>query len=275
MELFAEPRTLAERRADGSLVLTSALPLGTYARNMAEPFRATAAAHPERLLAADRDGDGWRRVTYGGALRRVNGLAQALLDRGAAGRPVMILSGNSADHLLLTLACYTIGSPAVPVSTAYSLLDTSHAKLRHMAALTEPAVVFADDPDAYAAALDEVARTTGAGILAGRDELGRWAATEPTAAVEERFASLDADTVAKILFTSGSTGMPKGVLNTHQTPAFNQRMLQRIWPFLADEPPVLLDWPPWSHTFGGNHNLGLASPTAAPSTSTTDVPRPG
>ncbi|WP_433462257.1 feruloyl-CoA synthase [Spirillospora sp. CA-128828] len=254
MDLFATPRTLAERRADGSIVLESALPLGPYAASMADLFRSAADAHPGRLLVADRDGEDWRRVTYGQARRMADGLAQALLDHGASGRPVMILSGNSVEHLLLTLACYTIGSPAVPVSTAYSLLDTGNARLRDMAALTRPAVVFADDADGYAPALEAAGGTA----LAGRDAFREWAAAEPTRRVEEHAGRVGPDTIAKILFTSGSTGRPKGVINTHRMLCANQRMLRRIWPFLAGEPPVLLDWLPWSHTFGGNHNMGLA-----------------
>ncbi|MGP4029411.1 feruloyl-CoA synthase [Actinomadura sp. 3N407] len=266
MELFATPRTLAERRDDGSIVLESALPLEPHAASMAHLFRDAADAHPDRLLVADRDGradadgGGWRRVTYGQARRMADGLAQALLDHGASGRPVMVLSGNSVEHLLLTLACYTAGSPVVPVSTAYSLLDADHVKLRDMAALTRPAVVFADDPGAYASALTAATALNGAGgtPLSGRDGFREWAATEPTAQVDEHFARVGPDTVAKILFTSGSTGRPKGVVNTHRMLCANQQMLRQTWPFLAEEPPVLLDWLPWSHTFGGNHNMGLA-----------------
>ena len=174
---------------------------------------------------------------------------------------MLILSGNSIEHLLLTLACYTIGSPVVPVSTAYSLLTTDYAKLRAMADLIGPAVVFADDGDAYAGALDAV--SAGRAVVtssggAGRGHLGRFdelAGTAATGRVEDRCAAVGPDTVAKILFTSGSTGHPKGVLNTHRMLCANQQMIRQVWPFLADEPPVLLDWLPWSHTFGGNHNL--------------------
>jgi feruloyl-CoA synthase len=253
MELFATPRTLTERSQDGSMLLRSALPLGPYENSMAVPFRKGAREHPERVLVAERAGRDWRRVTWGAALDAVNGLAQALLDRDAAGRPVMILSGNSVEHLLLTLACYTVGSPAVPVSTAYSLLDPGHAKLRAMADLIDPAVVFADDPESFSGAL----KVAGGEVLAGREEFERWTRTVPTPRVDEASAAVGPDTLAKILFTSGSTGLPKGVMNTHRMLCANQRMLRRIWPFLAEEAPVLLDWLPWSHTFGGNHNLGL------------------
>jgi feruloyl-CoA synthase len=235
------------------------------------------------MLAAQRAGDSWRTITYGAARRQVDGLAQALLDEalpdealpdeagagpnaGASstartGRPVLILSGNSIEHLLLTLACYTIGSPVVPVSIAYSLLATDYAKLRAMADVVGPAVVFADDGDAYAGALEAVSAgravitssgRTARGHLGCFDEL---AATAPTGRVEERFAAVGPDTVAKILFTSGSTGHPKGVINTHRMLCANQQMIRQVWPFLADEPPVLLDWLPWSYPFGGNHNL--------------------
>src|SRR6266851_2857079 len=280
--IFAEPVTTASELPDGSTVLRSGIPLEPYAASMAGMFLAAAAAHPDRVLVAQRAGDGWRTVTYGAARRQVEGLAQGLLDRrGSAARPVMILSGNSVEHLLLTLACYTIGVPAVPVSTAYSLLASDHATLRAMADLVRPAVVFADDAAHYTAALrvvelraaagpgsgaaaDGVAGSgTGCAVVTmsgsagqrGAIAFGELAGTPATSRVAERSAAVGPDTVAKILFTSGSTGRPKGVLNTHRMMCANQQMIRQAWPFLADEPPVLLDWLPWSHTFGGNHNV--------------------
>lgn len=273
--IFAPPVTTASTLPDGSMLLRSGIPLEPYPASMAGTFRTAAAAHPDRVLVAQRaaaedpaaaEGPaGWRTVTYAEARRQVDGLAQGLLDRcGPAARPVLILSGNSIEHLLLTLACYTAGLPAVPVSTAYSLLATDHATLRAMTGLVRPAAVFADDGAAYAAALRTVAsHDAGPALitLSGRAGasraimFGELAATPVTSGVDERAAAVGPDTVAKILFTSGSTGRPKGVLNTHRMMCANQQMISQAWPFLADEPPVLLDWLPWSHTFGGNHNV--------------------
>ncbi len=269
--LFADPATTAVRLPDGSSVLRSRIPLQPYAGSMAGLFRAAAAAHPDRVLVAQRDAHGWRKVTYEAARRQVDGLAQGVLDRcGPAAGPVMILSGNSVEHLLLTLACYTVGVPAVPVSTAYSLLASDHSTLQAMADLVRPAIVFADDGDAYAAALRAVAGPdAGVGARAGRavvtlsgragdrgvTALGELASAQVTSTITERADAVGPGTVAKILFTSGSTGLPKGVLNTHQMMCANQQMIRQAWPFLVQEPPVLLDWLPWSHTFGGNHNV--------------------
>jgi feruloyl-CoA synthase len=199
---------------------------------------------------------------------QVETLARSLLDRGVSGRPVMILSGNSIEHLLLTLAAFTVGSPAVPVSVAYSLQSSDHEELRRIAALVTPAVVFADEAGAFGPALSAVrdgcaARepasdpavvtiTGGHGTLAWRE----LTAAPPTPAGDAA-AGVGPDTVAKLLFTSGSTGEPKAVITTQRMLCANQQAMRQVWPFLNQQPPVLLDWLPWSHTFGGSHNVGM------------------
>ena len=153
--------------------------------------------------------------------------------------------------------------PVVPISVAYSLMSADHARIRSIAELVEPGLVFADDAGAFGAALDAVAPRGAETLIARGDRPGALRlddllATAPGATLDDAFAAVGADTIAKLLFTSGSTAMPKGVINTHRMLCSNQAMLRQIWPFLDDEPPILVDWLPWSHTFGANHNLNLA-----------------
>jgi len=261
--LFAAPVTSLRRRADGCVLLSSGTALPAYWTSVAAMFRASAATRPERVLAAEREGDGWQTVTWAGARAAADAVGQSLLDRKLGERPVMILSGNSIDHLLLVLGAHTAGVPVVQVSVAYSLQSRDHAKLREIVELADPGLVFAGDGDAFAAAVDAGGAAaevvTSSGTVAGRSatafsELTR---ASPTPELERRYAEQTPDTVIKILFTSGSTGRPKGVLNTNRMLCANQQMVRQVWPFLAHEPPVLLDWLPWSHTFGGNHNLNV------------------
>ena len=250
VELFARPRIAAERRDDGTILLRSTEALGEHPPTIAHSFRAHAEQHPGRTLAAERDGDGWRTLSWGDARVAADALAQALLDAGLGPeRPLMVLSGNSLTHLKLTLAAYTAGVPVLPISPAYSLLSSDHERIRSIAELCTPGMVFAEDGEAFGPALD---------VLAGEHAVvtGEPRGAAPTEQVERAFERLTPDTVAKILFTSGSTGTPKGVINTHRMLCSNQQALGQVWPFLRDEPPVLVDWLPWSHTFGANHNLG-------------------
>ena len=262
VELFSPPRIAMERRSDGAILMWSEEPLGPYAPSMAHDLRRYAAEHPERVLAAERDGDGWSELTWGQARETADALGQAFLDRGLrADRPLMVLSGNSIAHLLVLLGAYTVGIPVMPVSAAYSLLSRDHERLRAIAALCSPGMVFAEEAEAFGPALDALRgsvphQVVAAGGRDGAETLSELAATRPGSAVENAFTAVGPDTVAKILFTSGSTGTPKGVLNTNRMLCSNQQALGQIWPFLHSEPPVLVDWLPWSHTFGGNHNLG-------------------
>ena len=256
-DTFAPPRIVATPGPDGRLLVRSAEPLREHAVSVVHEFRAGSEEHPDRLLVAERAGDDWARLTWGEARAQADGLAQGLLDRGLADRPVMVLSGNSRLHLVVALAAMTVGAPVVPTSVAYSLQSTDHVKLRAMVDLVDPGLVVAEQ-GAFAAAVAAVGagRTVLSAELDGAlrpDDL----VADPTGEVDRRCGALRREDVAKILFTSGSTGTPKGVLNTHGMLSANQQQMRQVWPFLADEPPVLLDWLPWSHTFGGNHDTNL------------------
>jgi feruloyl-CoA synthase len=243
------------------MLLWSEEPLGEYPLSVVHSVREHARLAPDHLVVAQRAGGGWRAVSYAEAVAAANAIGQGLLDRGLGpDRPLLILSGNSVDHLLMTLGAMTAGVPVVPVSVAYSLQSGDHARVRAIAGLIRPGAVFAEDAAAFAtalAALPGIPAIVRSGDHPGATRLPVLLGTEPGAAVEEAFAALRPDGIAKILFTSGSTGTPKGVLNTHRMLAANQQMIRQAWPFLARERPVIVDWLPWSHTFGGNHNVNM------------------
>ena len=204
---------------------------------------------PERTFLAERGPDGeWVSLTWAQVDARASAIAQALLDRGLGpDRMLMLLSGNSIDHALLTLGGFLAGVPVVPVSPAYSLMSADYGKVRHIANVVKPGLVFAQGE-----AFDGV---LGAVDFGGAEIVREPPTAEPTGAVDDALARVGPEDVAKVLFTSGSTAMPKGVPNTHGMLCSNQQSLAQIWPFTEATPPVLVDWLPWNHTFGGNHNF--------------------
>jgi feruloyl-CoA synthase len=260
---FAEPKVIREDRADGAIVLRSAEPLKPYEASLAALFRRAVERQPGRLFMAERDPSGaWSGVTYEQARRKADAIAQALIERGLdAERPVMVLSGNAVEHGLLTLACYTAGIPVAPISVAYSLQSQDHAKLKYINELLTPGLVYVSDTAPFARALAHVT----AQIVAGKNGanlpkvtlFSELETTRPGPAVEQAAAAIGPDTIAKFLFTSGSTSLPKGVINTHRMLTANQQQSVQCWPFIEDEPMVLVDWLPWNHTFGSNYNFNL------------------
>jgi feruloyl-CoA synthase len=257
---------VVERRGDGAILMRSPHALPSYPRMLTERLVHWAKAAPDRIFLAQRDAAGaWRSMSYAQTLAAVRALAAALLARGLnAERPVAILSGNDIEHALLGLAAMHVGIPYAPISVPYSLLSQDFGKLKTIVALLAPGLVFANNGAAFgraiAAALPrdvEVAVTVNPPVDRPATSLAELVQTPATAAVEAAHAQVKPDQAAKILFTSGSTGRPKGVVNTHRMLCANQAMIRAAMPFVGEEPPILVDWLPWNHTFGSNHNFGL------------------
>jgi len=252
-------------RADGSIVLRPTATLGAYPERVTDPLEHWAARAPDRVLVARRDARGaWSTLSYGAAAEKLRALASGLTALGlSAERPLLILSGNGIEHLLLSLAAMYAGVPYCPVSTEYSRAESDRSRLRHVIELLTPGLVASLDGAAQAHAIGTAVPADVPVVCDGdldsahrRLSFAELEHGDATAA-EHAHAKVTADTIAKFLLTSGSTGRAKPVITTHRMLSSNQLMLRQALPFVIDEPPVLVDWLPWNHTFGGSHNVGL------------------
>jgi feruloyl-CoA synthase len=252
-----------ERRPDGVIVMKSLIPLMAYETHLPASLAKWAKERPDHTWLAQRAGDDrqWRRLSYGEAKRTADALTQALLDmKLAADGPVAILSGNSIEHALMTMAAMQARHPAAPVSPAYSLMSQDHAKLKYLFDLVKPVAVMVQDGPTFQKALDALDLTGIKIIHVARLPAGiastayaDMVATKVTPAVDASLADIKPDTVGKLLFTSGSTGMPKAVINTQRMMTANAAMMMQTRPRDPNaQPPVYLDWMPWNHTMGGN-----------------------
>jgi feruloyl-CoA synthase len=256
----------AEFGTDGVIRVRSDEELGPYPKVLTDRLGQWAERTPDRTCLAKRGGDGeWRRLSYAEVFSAIRRIGAALLERKlSAERPVMVLSENDLEHALLMLAGQHVGIATAHVSPVYSLVSNDFARLKHAVKLLTPGMIFVSDFGRYERAIDAVARSemevvaVSGGEAERRVTLFAELAERDTAAVEAAHQRIAADDVAKFLLTSGSTAMPKAVINTHRMITSNQEMIAQVFGFLQEESPVLVDWLPWNHTFGGNHNIGIA-----------------
>ena len=251
--------------ADNSILLNLEQPLGEFPQKITERLLFWARQSPNKVFLSERNLDGlWQNLTYSDTLQIVENIAQYLINQDfAEDETIIILSENSREHALLALAAIHVGIPYSPISQAYSLISNDFGKLKHCLELMTPKMIFAQDGKMYEKAL-ELAKGMfpNAKIITVKNtfEVDFWELinTTSTQEVEIAYSKVKDDTVAKILFTSGSTGLPKGVINTQKMWCANLQQITQMFPFMETEPPVFIDWLPWNHTFGGNHNFGLA-----------------
>ncbi|CAL75012.1 Long-chain-fatty-acid-CoA ligase (Long-chain acyl-CoA synthetase) (Acyl-CoA synthetase) [Bradyrhizobium sp. ORS 278] len=265
-EMFAAPSIDALKRDDGAIILRSRMPLEPSARCTGEWLETWARKAPDRTFLAERRGDTWTWLTYGETLTQVRAAAAWMLAQGLGPeRPLAILSDNSIAHAVLALAAQHVGIPVCAISSAYSLMSTDHEKLRTMIRLLDPGAIFVAAHGPFVRALAAIEGLHRAVIISGDGEgsgampLQALLTTKSGHEVDRAFAAVTPDTIAKLLFTSGSTGQPKAVINTHGMLTMSQQAKGQLWTFLREVEggPVIVDWLPWSHTFGANHNFNL------------------
>jgi feruloyl-CoA synthase len=258
---LATPSIASTPLSGGGVMLKSNDPLGSYETQLGDLMRSWAEARPDAIFLAERTPAGdWRTISYSEARALCDAISQSLLDRGLGPeKPVMLLSGNGIDHGLLSFAAMQVGIPIAPVSPAYSLMSTDFAKVKLIQELVQPGLVYAASGTAFEKVLAAV--PFGDAEMVIGDEFQELTKATPGTGMEDAYRQVSGDAIAKYLFTSGSTGTPKGVINTQRMLCSNQQMSVQQIPYYMDVAPVMVDWLPWNHTFGGNYVLNLALKT--------------
>ena len=261
---FGSHKTIKESKASVGIHYKLEEPLDDYPLKLTDKLEHWANLKPDHIFIQRRKDGQWQNLTYAETFQKVKSIAQYLLDLNFKPQEtIVILSENSIEHALLSLAAVHIGITYTPISPPYSLISNDFSKLKHCLELMSPKLIFAQDGQVYKKAI-ELSKTILPNAIivtvddSGHDNFASLLDAIPSEEVERAANKVNADTIAKILFTSGSTGLPKGVMNHQGMWCANLQQITQAFPFMKSEPPVFIDWLPWNHTFGGNHNFGLA-----------------